>query len=99
MSHATTMALLAISPLILVCLTVIVVMLSIAWQRNHTLSAILTAVGLNVALLALLFGWTLGAVDVTSVLVVDDLSRFGGVLESSSCLPLPAFGRLGSRIQ
>ena len=54
MSHATTMALLAISPLILVCLTVIVVMLSIAWQRNHTLSAILTAVGLNVALLALL---------------------------------------------
>ncbi|WP_083627598.1 MULTISPECIES: NADH-quinone oxidoreductase subunit NuoN [Salinicola] len=86
MSHDAVMALLAISPLIVVSMTVVVVMLLIAWRRNHTLSAIVTAIGLNVALLALLFGWTMGTVDVTSVLVVDDLSRFGGVLVLMSTL-------------
>ncbi|WP_239495354.1 NADH-quinone oxidoreductase subunit NuoN [Salinicola halophilus] len=79
-------AMLAISPLILVCLSVVVVMLSIAWQRNHALNAILSAVGLNAALLALLFGWPMGDVDVTGLLVVDDLSRFGGVLVLVSTL-------------
>ena len=50
-------SLLALSPLILVCATAIVVMLTIAWRRHHELTATLTVVGLNLALAAQVVAW------------------------------------------
>lgn len=51
----TPQQLIALLPLLIVGLTVVVVMLSIAWRRNHFVNATLTVVGLNLALLSLYF--------------------------------------------
>jgi NADH-quinone oxidoreductase subunit N len=46
----TPQQLIALLPLLIVGLTVVVVMLSIAWRRNHFLNATLSVIGLNAAL-------------------------------------------------
>ena len=46
----TPQNLIALLPLLIVGLTVVVVMLSIAWRRNHFLNATLSVIGLNAAL-------------------------------------------------
>ncbi len=46
----TPQQLIALLPLLIVGLTVVVVMLSIAWRRNHFLNATLSVLGLNAAL-------------------------------------------------
>lgn len=51
----TPQQLIALLPLLIVGLTVVVVMLSIAWRRNHFVNATLTVIGLNLALLSLWF--------------------------------------------
>ena len=43
----TPQNLIALLPLLIVGLTVVVVMLSIAWRRNHFLNATLSVIGLN----------------------------------------------------
>ena len=43
----TPQHLIALLPLLIVGLTVVVVMLSIAWRRNHFLNATLSVIGLN----------------------------------------------------
>jgi len=63
--------LIALLPLLIVGLTVVVVMLSIAWRRNHFLNATLSVVGLNAALLSLWFVGQAGAMDVTPLMRVD----------------------------
>ena len=68
--------LIALLPLLIVGLTVVVVMLSIAWRRNHFVNATLTVVGLNLALLSLYFVGQVGAMDVTPLLRVDGYSMF-----------------------
>ncbi|ABE60464.1 MULTISPECIES: NADH-quinone oxidoreductase subunit NuoN [Chromohalobacter] len=73
-------SLLALSPLILVCATAIVVMLTIAWRRHHELTATLTVVGLNLALAAQVVAWWQAPVSVTPLMTVDGLAVFGGVL-------------------
>ncbi|MCK2043526.1 NADH-quinone oxidoreductase subunit NuoN [Chromohalobacter salexigens] len=73
-------SLLALSPLILVCATAIVVMLTIAWRRCYDLTATLTVIGLNLALAAQLLAWWQAPLDVTLLMTVDGLSIFGGVL-------------------
>ncbi len=73
-------SLLALSPLIIVCATAIVVMLTIAWRRCYDLTATLTVIGLNLALAAQLLAWWQAPLDVTPLMVVDGLSIFGGVL-------------------
>ena len=50
----TPQHLIALLPLLIVGLTVVVVMLSIAWRRNHFLNATLSVIGLNAALVSLL---------------------------------------------
>ncbi|PQY66736.1 NADH-quinone oxidoreductase subunit NuoN [Cronobacter sakazakii] len=67
----TTQQLIALLPLLIVGLTVVVVMLSIAWRRNHFLNATLSVVGLNTALLSLWFVGQAGAMDVTPLMRVD----------------------------
>jgi NADH-quinone oxidoreductase subunit N len=48
----TPQQLIALLPLLIVGLTVVVVMLSIAWRRNHFLNATLSVLGLNAALVS-----------------------------------------------
>ena len=67
----TPQQLIALLPLLIVGLTVVVVMLSIAWRRNHFLNATLSVVGLNVALVSLWFVGQAGAMDVTPMMRVD----------------------------
>ncbi|MHB0774724.1 NADH-quinone oxidoreductase subunit NuoN [Halomonas sp. WWR20] len=78
--NLTLTQMLALLPLILVCLTVIVVMLGIAWRRQHTASAIATVVGLNLALLSLLLVGYWTPQDVTPLLVIDHYALFGSAL-------------------
>ncbi|BDH45100.1 NADH-quinone oxidoreductase subunit N [Salmonella enterica subsp. enterica serovar Choleraesuis] len=67
----TPQQLIALLPLLIVGLTVVVVMLSIAWRRNHFLNATLSVIGLNAALLSLWFVGQAGAMDVTPLMRVD----------------------------
>lgn len=63
--------LIAILPLLLVGLSVVVVMLGIAWRRNHFVNATLAVIGLNVALFSIYFAH--GQIDhqVTPILYAD----------------------------
>jgi len=72
----TPQQLIALLPLLIVGLTVVVVMLSIAWRRNHFVNATLTVIGLNLALFSLWFVGQVGAMDVTPLLRVDGYSMF-----------------------
>ncbi|MBM7343907.1 NADH-quinone oxidoreductase subunit NuoN [Pantoea coffeiphila] len=67
----TPQQLIALLPLLIVGLTVVVVMLSIAWRRNHFVNATLAVIGLNLALLSLYFVGQAGPMDVTPLLRVD----------------------------
>lgn len=67
----TPQNLIALLPLLIVGLTVVVVMLSIAWRRNHFLNATLSVIGLNAALVSLWFVGRAGAMDVTPLMRVD----------------------------
>ena len=70
----TPQNLIALLPLLIVGLTVVVVMLSIAWRRNHFLNATLSVLGLNAALISLWFVGQNGAMDVTPMIRVDGYS-------------------------
>lgn len=72
----TPQQLIALLPLLIVGLTVLVVLLSIAWRRNHFLNATLSVIGLNAALLSLWFVGQTGATDVTPLLRVDGFALF-----------------------
>jgi len=72
----TLQNLIALLPLMIVGLTVVVVMLSIAWRRDHFLNATLTVIGLNVALLSLYYVGQVGPQDITPLLRVDGYSMF-----------------------
>ena len=62
---------LALLPLLLVGATVVVVMLAIAWRRNHELTFSLSAAGLNLALIAIVPALKVTPIDVTPLLHVD----------------------------
>jgi len=72
----TPQNLIALSPLLIVGLTVVVVMLSIAWRRDHFVNATLTVIGLNLALISLYFVGHAGVQDVTPLIRVDGYSMF-----------------------
>ena len=67
----TPQNLIALLPLLIVGLTVVVVMLSIAWRRNHFLNATLSVIGLTRRLVSLWFVGQAGAMDVTPLMRVD----------------------------
>ncbi|OSN09380.1 NADH:ubiquinone oxidoreductase subunit N [Lonsdalea britannica] len=70
----TPQQLIALSPLLLVGLTVVVVMLSIAWRRNHVVNASLSVIGLGISLAALYLVGQTGPTDVTPLIRVDGYS-------------------------
>lgn len=84
----TIQELIALLPFFITALTVIAVMLFIAVRRNHWWNATLTVVGLNVALLSVIYvfltlpavmtpaGIKLGGIGVTPLLVIDGFSCF-----------------------
>ncbi|MDR0805127.1 MAG: NADH-quinone oxidoreductase subunit NuoN [Enterobacteriaceae bacterium] len=72
----TAQHLLALLPLLIVGLTVVVVMLSIAWRRDHFFNATIAVIGLNIALFSLFIVAQQPAMDVTPLLRVDGFSIF-----------------------
>lgn len=66
--------LIAILPLLIVGLTVVIVMLGIALRRNHFINASLTVVGLNVALLSVIYLFGSEPDSVTPMLRADNFS-------------------------
>lgn len=78
--------LLALAPLAILCLTIIVVLLSIAIRRHHFTTATMTVVGLNVALLSLLGVLQVTPIQVTPLLIVDDYSVLFGAIVLVSAL-------------
>ncbi|WP_166252909.1 NADH-quinone oxidoreductase subunit NuoN [Marinobacter salicampi] len=69
----------ALLPVILISASAIAVMLGIAWRRNHGGSALGTAIGLNLALILVIFALGNEPVD-TPLLTIDSLTLFSWVL-------------------
>ena len=85
----TPQQLIALLPLLIVGLTVVVVMLSIAWRRNHFLNATLSVIGLNAALVSLWFVGQAGAMDVTPLMRVDGFAMlYTGLVLLASLAPV-----------
>ncbi|MGH8486185.1 MAG: NADH-quinone oxidoreductase subunit N, partial [Pseudomonas sp.] len=61
----------ALAPLLITTITVIVVMLAIAWRRNHSQTFLLSTVGLNLALLSILPVLKVVPLAVTPLLTID----------------------------
>ncbi|CAE6922016.1 NADH:quinone oxidoreductase subunit N [Ectopseudomonas oleovorans] len=72
----TLQHLIALLPLLVTSLTVVVVMLAIAAKRNHTLTFILSVVGLNLALLSLIPTLDVTPLAVTPLLLVDNFACY-----------------------
>jgi NADH-quinone oxidoreductase subunit N len=72
----TTSDLFALSPLIVLAATSVIVMLVIAFYRNHLLTAVLTLVGLAVAFLTLQPVSAIASHQVTSLLIIDHYALF-----------------------
>jgi NADH-quinone oxidoreductase subunit N len=66
----------AILPLIVLAGSSILVMLLVAFHRNHLLSLLLTLVALALSFISLSVSWTVAPHRVTSLLVVDRYALF-----------------------
>ncbi|WP_183166712.1 NADH-quinone oxidoreductase subunit NuoN [Azomonas macrocytogenes] len=67
----TTSHFAALLPLLVVAATAIVVMLNIAWRRNHSITFGISAIGLNLALLSVIPAVKAAPQAVTQLLLVD----------------------------
>jgi NADH-quinone oxidoreductase subunit N len=72
----TTQHFIALLPLLITSATVVLVMLAIAWTRNHTLTFGLSVLGLNLALLSLLPALGVTPIEVTPLLLVDKFACY-----------------------
>ncbi|AYC33126.1 NADH-quinone oxidoreductase subunit NuoN [Pseudomonas cavernae] len=72
----TTQHLIALLPLLVTSATLVVVMLGIAWRRNHSLTFVLSVIGLNLALLAIIPAIRVAPLAVTDLLQVDNFACF-----------------------
>ncbi|MDG9759694.1 NADH-quinone oxidoreductase subunit NuoN [Pseudomonas sediminis] len=72
----TLQHLIALLPLLVTSLTAIVVMLAIAVRRNHTVTFILSVVGLNLALLSLIPALEVAPLEVTPLLLIDTFACY-----------------------
>lgn len=72
----TTQHFIALLPLLITSITAVVVMLAIAWKRNHALTFTLSVLGLNLALLSLLPAAGVTPIEVTPLLRVDTFACF-----------------------
>ena len=64
----------ALAPLLISSLTVVVVMLAIAWRRNHSQTFLISVAGLNLALLSIIPALKVAPLAVTPLLMVDDFA-------------------------
>ncbi|WP_249673286.1 NADH-quinone oxidoreductase subunit NuoN [Pseudomonas abieticivorans] len=64
----------ALAPLLITSITIVVVMLAIAWRRNHSQTFLITCAGLNLALLSILPVLKLTPMTVTPLLQVDNFA-------------------------
>ncbi|MFJ3466235.1 NADH-quinone oxidoreductase subunit NuoN [Pseudomonas sp. NPDC090201] len=64
----------ALAPLLITSITVVVVMLGIAWRRNHSQSFLLTVAGLNLALLSIYPAYKVAPLVVTPLLQIDSFA-------------------------
>ncbi|MFP6848189.1 MAG: NADH-quinone oxidoreductase subunit NuoN [Pseudomonas sp.] len=74
--HLTTQHFIALLPLLITSATVVLVMLAIAWKRNHTMTFGLSVVGLNLALLSLLPALEVSPIAVSPLLLVDNFACY-----------------------
>lgn len=72
----TLQHLIALLPLLVTSLTAVVVMLAIAAKRNHTVTFILSVVGLNLALLSLIPALEVAPLQVTPLLLIDKFACY-----------------------
>lgn len=72
----TVQHLIALLPLLVTSLTAVVVMLAIAAKRNHTVTFILSVVGLNLALLSLIPALEVAPLEVTPLLLIDNFACY-----------------------
>lgn len=70
----TSQHFLALAPLLITSVTIVVVMLAIAWRRNHSQTFLLSCAGLNLALLSILPVLKITPLSVTALLQVDDFA-------------------------
>lgn len=75
----TTTHLMALTPVILLFATTVTVMLGIAWRRQHAVIAMVSVLGLNLALVSMLLVWQMRGVE-SPLLVFDGLTVFASVL-------------------
>ncbi len=66
----------ALLPLLITSATLVVVMLAVAWKRNHSFTATLSVIGLNLALLSLLLVLGVTPIEVTPLVLVDNYACF-----------------------
>ena len=67
----TTQHFIALAPLLITSATIIVVMLAIAWRRNHSQTFLISVAGLNLALLSILPALKVAPLAVTPLLQID----------------------------
>ncbi|MBD9425262.1 NADH-quinone oxidoreductase subunit NuoN [Pseudomonas sp. PDM15] len=72
----TTQHFIALLPLLITSATVVVVMLAIAWKRNHAWTFILSVLGLNLALLSVIPAVSVTPIQVTPLLLVDKFACY-----------------------
>lgn len=72
----TLQHLIVLLPLLVTSLTAVVVMLAIAAKRNHTVTFILSVVGLNLALLSLIPALEVAPLEVTPLLLIDKFACY-----------------------
>lgn len=82
----TTQHLLALLPLLITSLTIVAVMLGIAWKRNHAMTFGISVIGLNLALLSVFAAISVAPLQVTPLLMVDKFACFYMVLVLASTL-------------
>ena len=70
----TTQHFIALAPLLITSATIIVVMLAIAWRRNHSQTFLLSVAGLNLALLSILPALKVAPLAVTPLLQIDSFA-------------------------
>jgi NADH-quinone oxidoreductase subunit N len=64
----------ALAPLLITSLTIVVVMLAIAWRRNHSQTFLLSTAGLNLALLSIIPALKVAPLAVTPLVMIDDFA-------------------------
>jgi NADH-quinone oxidoreductase subunit N len=70
----TTQHFIALAPMLITTITTVVVMLAIAWKRNHSQTFLLSTVGLNLALLSILPALKVAPLAVTPLLTIDNFA-------------------------